>query len=339
MPISYKVEVESSGHHFTVEQGESVLDAALRQGVTLPYGCRGGTCGSCKGKIIEGNVDYGDYSPLALSDVERTSGMVLFCQAKPRSDLKVSVREIRRSGELAVKMLPARVARMERLAHDVMALYLVLPKNQRLQFLAGQYVQVVMRDGRRRSFSLANPPHDDEFLQLHVRRVPGGVFSEHVFSDMKEKAILRIEGPLGDFYLREESDRPVILLAGGTGFAPVKGIVEHALAEGVTRPLHLYWGVRAARDLYMDALARGWAATEPNFTYVPVLSQPAADDGWQGRTGHVHRAVGEDIPDLSGFEVYASGPPAMIEAARDDFVARGLDPARFYFDAFEYARD
>lgn len=337
--MSFKVRIEPSGHEFEVDAGESVLEAALRQGFAFPYGCRNGACGSCKGKVLDGEVDYPGGPPPALTEVDTEYGIAVFCQALPRTDLRIEVREIGAAKDIPVKVLPCRIAALERLAHDVMQVKLKLPVTERLQFLAGQYLDILLRDGRRRSFSIANPPHDDAFMELHVRHVPGGHFSGWLFEQAKVKDLLRLEGPLGSFFLREDSARPVILVAGGTGLAPIKGIIEHAIAEGVTRPLHLYWGVRAVRDLYMDALARSWAEAHPNIRYTPVLSEPLAEDDWQGRTGYVHTAVLEDFADLSEYEVYASGPPPMVQAVHQAFPEQGLNPDNIYSDSFEYAVD
>jgi CDP-4-dehydro-6-deoxyglucose reductase, E3 len=336
--MSVTVRVRSSGHELPVEEGETILDAALRHGLAFPYGCRNGLCGSCKGKVLEGAYDYVG-EPRGLSDLERSRGYALFCRARPLQDLVIEVREIGSGKDIRVRTLPCRVARMERLAHDVMGLWLKLPATERLQYLAGQYLEVLLRDGRRRSYSIANAPHHDELLELHLRFVPGGAFSEQVFHEMKEKAILRIEGPLGSFCLREDSNRPILLVAGGTGFAPIKAMIEHALAAEVTRPMHLYWGVRALRDLYLDALPRTWAEEHRGFGYTPVLSEPTLEDRWAGRTGLVHAAMAVDYPDLAGHDVYASGPPAMVDAARAACVARGLDLEHFHSDAFTYAVD
>ncbi len=335
--MTFKVRIEPSGHEFTVAEKETVLDAALRHGYTLPYSCRNGSCGTCKGKLRAGEVDYGVYEDKALSAAERAAGFALFCQAVPRSDLVIEAKELAAVAGIAIKTLPARVIKMEKVADDVMILSLKLPANQRLQFLAGQYVDILLKDNQRRSFSLANPPHADEFLELHVRQVPNGLFTGHVFTQMKEKDLLRLRGPLGIFFLREESDRPAIFVAGGTGFAPIKGILEHAFARGIRRPLHLYWGVRAQRDLYMDTLPRTWVRAHAHFKYTPVLSEPRPEERWDGRTGWVHDAVIADHPDLSGYEVYASGPPPMIEAVKKTFFARGLTPDRLFFDSFELA--
>lgn len=337
--MSFTVTIQPSGHRFQNEDDESVLDAALRQGFALPYGCRNGACGSCKGRVLSGQVSY-PQRPRALTEADEAEGYAIFCQAVPRSDLEIEVREIGAAKDIVVKTLPCRVASLRRLAHDVMELKLKLPATERLQFLAGQYIDILLRDGRRRSFSLANPPHHDEFLELHIRRVPGGYFTEHVFGEMKEKALLRLEGPLGSFFLREDSQRPVILVAGGTGFAPIKAILEHAFEIGDARPMHLYWGVRAKRDLYLDELVRGWLERHPSLRYTPVLSEPREEDAWTGRTGFVHEAVLADYADLSGYDVYMAGPPAMVEAGREAFVQRrGLPEAQLYYDSFEFGAD
>lgn len=336
--MPYHVALRPSGHEFQVAENESVLDAALREkGAVLPYGCRNGTCGSCMGKILAGEIVYPAERPPGLSEREQAEGKALLCQARPQSDLVIEAREIKTGGDIAVKILPCRVERRELLAPDVMRLYLRLPSVERLQFLAGQYVDILLADGRRRSFSLANPPHADDLLELHVRRVPGGFFTDYVFDKMKEKALLRFQGPLGTFFLREDSPRPIILIGGGTGFAPLKGILEHAFHIGLGRPLHLYWGARAKVDIYLDGLPRRWEAEQPNFRYTPVLSEPRPEDGWGGRTGWVHEAVAADYPDLSGHEVYMSGPPPMIRAAKPAFAARGLPEERLYYDSFEFA--
>lgn len=336
--MPYHVALRPSGHEFQVAENESVLDAALREkGAVLPYGCRNGTCGSCMGKILVGEIVYPAERPPGLSEREQAEGKALLCQARPQSDLVIEAREIKTGGDIAVKILPCRVERRELLAPDVMRLYLRLPSVERLQFLAGQYVDILLADGRRRSFSLANPPHADDLLELHVRRVPGGFFTDYVFDKMKEKALLRFQGPLGTFFLREDSPRPIILIGGGTGFAPLKGILEHAFHIGLGRLLHLYWGARAKVDLYLDGLPRRWEAEHPNFRYTPVLSEPRPEDGWGGRTGWVHEAVAADYPDLSGHEVYMSGPPPMIRAAKPAFAARGLPEERLYYDSFEFA--
>jgi CDP-4-dehydro-6-deoxyglucose reductase len=332
--MAHRVTIQASGHQFTVNDGETVLAAALREGIVIAYGCRHGSCGTCKGRLVEGAVDYGTYQEQAMTEAEKNAGMALFCQAKPRGDLVIQCREIGTAVKgIQIKMLPARVMKAERLAPDVMLVELKLPANEKLQFLAGQYVDLILRNGVRRSFSMANAPHDDAFVQLHLRNY-GGPFSQHVFGAMKAKDIIRVEGPFGTFFLREESAKPIVLLASGTGFAPIKAIIEHALAAGMTRPMTLYWGCRVRADLYLNDLAARWAA-DGRLGYVPVLSDAPPADGWSGRTGLVHRAVMEDLPDLSGHQVYACGAPVMVEAAHRDFTTRcGLPDEEFFSDSF-----
>ena len=337
--MANRVVIRPSGHEVTVESGESVLDAALRQGYALPYGCRNGTCAACLGDCVEGEFTYPEGRPPALTAEGEAAGQVILCQAQPRGDAEVEVQEVEAARDIVVRTLPVRLAGIEDLSHDVRLLKLKLPAAERLQFLAGQYIDLILKDGKRRSFSLANPPHDDEFLQLHVRRVPGGRFSDQLLGDMRPKAVLRFEGPLGSFYLREESQRPAILMAGGTGFAPLKSMVEHAVASRNHRPLHIFWGVRARRDLYLADLARGWAEHHDWIEFTPVLSDPAPEDEWDGATGFVHEAVTARYPDLSGHEVYMSGPPPMIEAGRSAFRAAGLPGDALFFDSFDYAAD
>jgi CDP-4-dehydro-6-deoxyglucose reductase len=335
--MSYQVTVQPSGRQFVAEADETILDAALRQGLTMPYGCKDGACGACKGHVQSGSVDHGKAQAHALKDEEKAAGMALYCCAKPQSDLVIECKQITSGTQIPVKTLPSRIEKLERLAPDVIELHLRLPASERLQFLAGQYIDILLKDGRKRSFSLANAPHDDALLQLHIRHVPGGLFTDQLFSTLKVRDILRFNGPHGSFYLREDSARPMILLAGGTGFAPIKAIVEHAIAENCQRPMFIYWGAKARIDLYQNALPEAWAAQHANFRYVPVLSAPAAGDAWTGRTGFVHQAVLADFADLSGHQVYACGSPAMIDSAKRDFMAQGLPEEEFFADAFSFA--
>ena len=331
----HQVRLEPSGHTFQVAPGETLLEAALRQGIGLPYGCRNGACGACKGVLRSGELQYGDYQERALHDHEKAAGKALTCCTKPLTDIVFEVRELAGAKDLAIRTLPCRVEKVEKPADDVAVMYLKLPTGERLQFLAGQYIDILMKDGKRRSFSLANAPHDDAFLQLHVRKTPGGAFSKYVFEEMRERAILRFEGPLGTFYLREDSDKPFIFVAGGTGFAPIKAQIEHLLHHGEDRPVVLYWGARAKKDLYLPELPARWQAEHPGFSFIPVLSDPLPEDGWNGRTGLVHQAVLDDFADLSGYQVYACGAPAMTDVAKQTFVEqRGLPEDEFYCDAF-----
>jgi len=338
--MTHQVTIRNTGHQFPAQEGASILQAALDAGLVLPYGCRDGACGSCKGKLIEGRIDYGHYSEKVLTTAEREQGFALFCQARPLSDVVIEAREVRKAGDIQVRKLPARVQKLERAADDVMIVYLKLPANERLQFIPGQYIDILLKDGTRRSFSMANAPHDDEFLQLHIRHVPGGAFTDHVFKAMKERDILRFEGPFGTFFLREESEKPIVLVASGTGFAPIKAVIEAAFRRGVTRPMTLYWGARRPKDLYLNALPEGWAAGHPGFKYVPVISDALPGDAWKGRSGFVHQAVMHDLPDLSPYQVYACGVPVMVDSARRDFIREcRLPENEFFSDSFTTGAD
>ena len=335
--MTNQVTIQPSGHHYQVAEGDTILTGAIDAGFNLPYGCRNGACGACKGKVLAGFVDHGDYQPSALTEAEIDAGLALFCCAKPLSDVEIECREVSALNGIKPKILPVRVQSMEKLSHDVMALFLKLPSNERMQFLAGQYIEFLMKDGQRRAFSLANAPHNDDFLELHLRLVPGGKFTEYVFNEMQEKTILRIEGPFGTFYLREDSQKPIIFVAGGTGFAPIKGIVEHILHTGIQREMVLYWGARSLEDLYMPTLPKAWAEMNPNFKFVPVLSEPLETDNWTGRKGLVHQAVLDDFANLSAHQVYCCGAPAMVDTALESFKAQGLPSDEFFSDAFTYA--
>lgn len=331
----HQVRLEPSGHTFEVRSGETLLEAALRQGIGLPYGCRNGACGACKGVLRSGSLAYGEYQERALHDAEKAAGKALTCCTTALTDIVFEVRELSGAKDLAIRTLPCRVEKVERPAEDVAIISLKLPAGERLQFLAGQYIDILMKDGKRRSFSMASAPHDDAFLQLHVRKTPGGAFSKYVFEEMRERAILRFEGPLGTFYLREDSDKPMIFVAGGTGFAPIKAQIEHLLHHGDDRPVVLYWGVRSRSDLYLPELPARWQAENPSFSYIPVLSDPLPGDEWPGRTGFVHQAVLDDFADLSGYQVYACGAPGMTDIAKQTFVEqRRLLVDEFYCDAF-----
>lgn len=336
---TFTVTLKGSGKTFSASTSQTVLEAAIAAGITLAYGCRNGACGACKGDIVSGDLAYADYQEKALSAAEKAAGKALFCCSRAQSDLVIQAREVNTTGDISVKTLPARVEKIEKPAADVAVLYLKLPAAERLQFLAGQYIDILMKDGKRRSYSMANAPHDDTHLQLHIRKSPNGAFSRYVFDEMKERAILRLEGPMGTFFLREESDKPIIFMAGGTGFAPVKSIIEHALMKNLGRQMVLYWGVRSAADLYMPELPSRWQKENPNFTFIPVVSDPLPEENWQGRTGFVHEAIAADFADLSGYCVYACGGPAMIEAGQKAFFAQGLPEAEFYCDSFTPAVD
>lgn len=346
--MTFNVTLQPAARQFTVERDEAILPAAIRQGIGLPYGCRDGACGSCKSKLLEGRVIHGAHQLRALSEAEEAAGFILTCCATPQTDCVVEARMVPGAGEYPVLKLPTRVLSLERVAPDVMVVRLQLPANQNLRYRAGQYVEFILRDGARRSYSMANAPHNlgsPPAIELHVRHMPGGKFTDHVFSAMKEKDILRMEGPFGSFFLREGAeagapDRPIVLLASGTGFAPIKAVIEHMRHQGITRPAVLYWGGRRPHDLYMHRWCEQAAAEMPNLRYVPVVSDALPEDAWAGRTGFVHRAVMEDWPDLSAHQVYACGAPIVVESAKRDFVAQcRLDPDEFYADSFTSEAD
>ena len=334
--MPYTIRLSDQEVAFETHENETVLEAALRQKHNLPYGCRNGLCGACKTRIISGEFTYPGELPEGLTEEEHQDGLALLCQARAASDLVLQTRTVEAAADIKVRQFPCRVTLCEKLNEDVIRLQLELPKTERLQFLAGQYIDILMRDGKRRSFSLANPPHEDQQLELHIRYYDGGLFSEYAFNDLKEKALLRIEGPLGQFTL-QESARPIIMIAGGTGFAPVKSLIEHALKMEDLRPIHFYWGARTEVDLYFDNMAQRWSQQYPHIQYTPVLSDIDKLNGWTGKTGFVHSAVLEDFSDLSGFDIYACGPPPMINSIVESFPAQGMDRERLFSDSFEFA--
>lgn len=334
--MPHTVSVSGSDVAFAVEPTETILDAALRLGLPAPYGCKTGHCGACRAHLNSGRIDYAA-EPLALSPAERDAGLVLLCEARARSDVELDMQLLARDGHLRARNLPARINGRSQLAHDVWALRLQVPKAKPFDFLPGQYVDFLLPNGERRSFSLAAPPNPDNELLMQLRKVPGGSFVQHVVDELDDCAVLRIQGPLGGFFLREAPDRPAVFIAGGTGFAPIRAMLMQALDAGETKPLHLYWGVRARRDLYEAELAQRWADAHPNVQFTPVLSEPDPEDAWSGRTGFVHLAVAEDYPDCSGLDVYISGPPILVESAKRDLGQQGLKPERTFYDAFEYA--
>jgi CDP-4-dehydro-6-deoxyglucose reductase len=348
-----RVTLRPSGHEFTVDEGETVLAAAMRAGVGLPYGCKNGACGTCKSRLLSGSVVHGNHSASALTAEEQAAGSALLCCARPQGDLMVEVREVAGAGDFPARKMPCRIERIERTA-DVAVVTLKLPAADRLRYRAGQYLEFILKDGARRSYSIATAPHDEGPIELHIRHMPGGVFTDALFGaggfTVKERDLLRIEAPLGTFFLRDDNPRPIVLLASGTGFAPIKAIAETIFFRDLNRddpvnglpaqPVVLYWGCRKRADLYRDELPRRWELEQPNFRYVPVLSEATPDDQWSGRTGFVHRAVMQDLPDLSGHQVYACGVPIMVDSARRDFVAHcGLPPEQFFADAFTSQAD
>ncbi len=346
--MSFQISVLPSGRTFTANPGEAVLAAGIRQGIGMPYGCRDGACGSCKCRKLEGEVLHGPHQTKALTAAEQAAGFILTCCAVPQSDLILESRQVTTAGAFTIKKMPSRVLLLERKSHDVMLVRLQLPANDVLQYHAGQYIEFILRDGSRRSYSMANAPHTlgaapgspTPGIELHIRHMPGGKFTDHVFQHMKEKEILRVEGPYGNFYLREESSKPIVFLAAGTGFAPIKAVIEHMQHKGIQRPATLYWGSRRPDDLYLESWVHERLKLMPQLRYVPVISDALPEDGWTGRTGFVHRAVLEDLPDLSEHQVYACGAPIVVDSARADYIGQaGLPEEDFFADAFTTEAD
>ena len=337
---TFTVTVEPSGTAFSANADETILAAGIRQGVGLPYGCKDGACGSCKCKMVSGQVVHANFQRKALSVEDEAANFVLTCCATAQSDIVLESRQVTPAGALPIKKMPTRVSSLVKKSADVMVMQLQLPANDAFAFRAGQYIEFILRDGARRSYSMANAPHIGPGLELHIRHMPGGRFTDLVFGTMKEKDILRIEGPFGSFFLREDSDKPMVFLASGTGFAPLKALLEHMQHCGITRPTTLYWGGRRPGDLYMDDWVQAQLANMPHLHYVPVVSDALPEDQWAGRTGFVHLAVLQDFPDLSGHQVYACGAPIVVESARSAFSAQaGLPADEFFADSFTSAAD
>jgi CDP-4-dehydro-6-deoxyglucose reductase, E3 len=341
--MSFRITLTPSERSFEVDRDEPILNAAIRSGIGLPYGCKDGACGSCKSRLVSGRVIHGAHQDKALSAAEEAAGLILTCCAAPQTDCVVEARSVPGAGEFPVLKMPGRVLSIQRPSTDVAIVRVQLPANQRFQYRAGQYVEFILRDGARRSYSMANGPHnlgDPPAIELHIRHMPGGKFTDQVFGTMKEKDIVRMEGPFGSFFLREDDAHPIVLLASGTGFAPIKALIERMQAQGMARETVLYWGCRSASDLYLHDWALAAVAKMPKLRYVPVLSEPATADAWTGRTGLVHQAVMSDLPDLSGHQVYACGAPVMVDAAQRDFVGRcGLPDDAFFADSFTSEAD
>jgi len=341
--MSFNITVQPCGRAFTATSDETLLAAGLRQGIGLPYGCKDGACGSCKCKKISGDVTHGTHQDKALSAEEEANGFVLTCCASAHSDVVLESRQVVEEGAFPIKKMPVRVISLEKKSHDVMLVKLQLPANDVMKFHAGQYIDFLLRDGDRRSYSMANAPHTlvegSPAIELHIRHMPGGKFTDHVFGAMKEKEIQRIEGPQGSFFLREDADKPLVFLASGTGFAPIKAILEHMQHKGITRPVTLYWGGRRPADLYMHEWVQAQLSAMPQLRYVPVVSDALPEDHWTGRTGFVHAAVLQDIHDLSGHQVYACGAPIVVDSARAAYTQAGLPADEFFADSFTSAAD
>ena len=341
--MAFQIVVQPSGRSFTVEGDETLLSAGIRQGLNMPYGCKDGACGSCKCKKISGEVQLGTYQTKVLSDEERAQGLVLACCATALSDVVLESKQVTSADAFPMKKMPVRIASMEKVSSDVMRIFLQLPATEVMQYHAGQYVEFLLRDGSRRAYSMANAPHtlaaDAPKVELHIRHMPGGKFTDHVFGAMKEKDIQRVEGPQGSFYLREDNDAPIVLLASGTGFAPIKALMEHMQHKGITRPTRLYWGGRRPADLYMNDWVLAQLPLMPHLQYIPVVSNALPEDAWAGRTGFVHAAVLQDTPSLTAYQVYACGAPIVVDSAKRDYLASGLVEDNFFADSFTSEAD
>ena len=348
-----RISVLNSNLEFSAASDQTLLDAALVCSLNLPHSCKGGNCGACRARLLRGEVHYPRGAPLGLSDAEAAEGLILLCQASALTDLSIETFEVRTADTVTIKRLPCRIQRALPLSHDVMGVFLQLPVAEAFSFEPGQYIDIMLPGGRRRSFSIASPPHDSRPLELHVRRVAGGEFTDRLFLENPERTLLTMEGPLGQFVYRRggqapggqapggqapgSATAPMLLIGGGTGIAPLLSILRHVIENGFDRDMRVYWGVRSERDLYAHARLEDLAARAPRMRYVPVLSEASPE--WRGRTGWVHEAALNDVGDVGPFEVYAAGPPAMIAAVRLEFAARGASASRLYFDSFDYAPD
>jgi CDP-4-dehydro-6-deoxyglucose reductase len=337
--MSLTITVQPAGRQFTVARDGTLLAAAIDQGIGLPYGCKDGACGSCKSKLLEGRVIHGAHQAKALSADEETAGWVLTCCAIPQTDCTIEARSVPAEGVHPVLKMPVRVSSLNRAAPDVLIVKLQLPATQNFRYHPGQYLEFILRDGSRRSYSMANALGETPEAELHIRHMPGGKFTDHAFSALKERDILRAEGPFGSFFLRD-GEQPMVLLASGTGFAPIKALIEQLEQQNNQRPAVLYWGGRRPQDLYLHDWVMAATQRLPWLRYVPVVSDALPEDGWTGRTGFVHRAVLEDHADLRGHQVYACGAPIVVESARRDFVLEaGLPDEQFFADAFTSEAD
>lgn len=334
--MAYTVTFQPGGERLIVEAHQTLLGAALQHSIPVTFSCQHGSCGACRAVLVSGQIEYLRQTQ-SITPMEQAQNIILLCLAQPRSDIELRAVQSLPQGNLP-KHYTAKVTSLERMAPEIMKVMLKLPEGESLSYKPGQYIDIVLADGRRRAFSLANAPQSDGLLELHIRHIPGGVFTGHVFEQMQVKEIVRFYGPLGTFSL-QESTRPILMVGGGAGFAPLKAMLEHAFAYGVTNPITLYWGVRTHADLYFHENLRRWQGEYPNFFYTPVLSDPLTTDYWQGQTGWVHSQVVLEYADLSAYDLYLSGPPPMVESAKTTFLARGLPPERLFIDSFEFGAD
>jgi NAD(P)H-flavin reductase/ferredoxin len=332
--MTYAIRIDGTDITFAAEAGQTVLDAAAKHGIELPYSCRKGACGNCKGRLLQGDLVAGTGAGGHALGIDAPDEHLL-CRAQPASDLLIAPKSWRRIDPSARKTLTATVLRNQLAASDVSILHLRFPAGVRARFAAGQYLEILAPDGRRRAFSMANAPHDNDGVQLHIRHLPGGTFTSTVVPALAKGDKLQVELPFGDFYLREDSDRPLLFIAGGTGFAPVKSIIDHLIKRGIARPMTLFWGARNPQGLYAAQTIEKWRQQCPALRYEPVISDPVPVSAWNGRRALVHEAVLESFDSVENFDVYACGAPIMVQAARTALEdRRGLPANQFFSDAF-----
>lgn len=326
--MAYDVHIAGTDLHFACDAQQNILDAALKAGIEMPYSCRKGVCGNCAGAVASGEVQC----PPAGEIVQ--PGQHLFCQCLPLGDLEIVPTAWHRTDPAARKTFNVKVYRNTPAADDVSVLQLRLPAGQRAKFKAGQYLQIALPDGSRRSYSMANPPHESDMLQLHVRHVPGGQFTQ-IVQQLKAGDVLRVELPFGSFELREESVAPMLCVVGGTGFAPVKSLLDDIVKKGIKRPITLIWGGRNRGGLYLMAAVERWKKMLPEFTFVPAVEDPGDAQALGGFHGRVDEAVRAHCTALADSEVYCCGAPAMVASVKKVCVdERGLDPRHFFSDVF-----
>jgi ferredoxin-NAD(P)+ reductase (naphthalene dioxygenase ferredoxin-specific) len=329
--MTYKVTIRQFETPIDVEMGQTVLEAALAQGVPYPHGCRSGNCGACKSRLYSGDVDLAPHSEYALTDEERANGLVLACRSVPWEDIEIGWLDEGETVAHPIRRMACTVAEKEAMTHDIVRVRLDIVSGGPFTFSAGQYAEVTFAGMPARDYSMANRP-DEQPLEFHIRRVPGGTVSGHAFDTLRAGDEVRVEGPYGSAWLRESHRGPILALAGGSGLAPVKSIVGQALATDMEQDIRLYFGVRDARDLYLTAHFEALAAAHPNLTFVPVLSAPSGETAY--RTGLLHEAVAADVTDADGMKAYIAGPPPMVEAA--SALLEGCDIRRedIHADAF-----
>lgn len=334
--MSHNVWIRQADQTITVADGETILEAALGQGIDYPFGCQSGNCGACKSRLLKGEVELNPYSEYALTDEERRAGLILGCQAVPQADVEVAWLELEETLQHPRRTLDCRVTALEQATHDIRIIRLAVEDGGPYAFSAGQYASVIFPGQQARDYSMANAP-DDETLEFHIRVMEGGSVSHFVNGELKEGDAVRVEGPLGLAFLRESHTGPILAVAGGSGLAPIKSIVETALAKNMAQPITFYFGVRDERDLYMEGHFDALAAKHANFTFIPVLSEPSGAS--ERRTGFLADAVATDIQDMDGFKTYLAGPPIMVDTTSKICEARGLRSEDLHADPFYSAHE